>query len=103
MANRTVLIKADKERNLKFGINALIDMEEIVGRPLEELQNGASIKDLRTMLYVGLKWEDKQLTQESTGDIMDAAVDNMGFEALSEALGKAMESAFGGAAMPSDK
>lgn len=101
---KVVTIKADKARNLKYGINGMIELEKELGKPLTALSTDAfSLSDLRTMLYVGLKWEDKELTHETVGEIMDIVIEDEGMEYLSEKLGEAITGAFGNSAMPSKK
>lgn len=101
---KTVMINADKARNLKFGMNTLVELEEMLGTPITELDTSSfSMKDLRTIYYVGLKWEDKELTQELAGDVIDAVIENEGMEYLSNSLAKALESAFGGNSAPPSK
>ncbi|MCD4839729.1 hypothetical protein LRS37_12805 [Neobacillus sedimentimangrovi] len=102
---KIVSFEADKMRNLKYGINALIELEKALGKPLTDMSsNNFKLEDLRTMLYIGLKWEDKELTPETVGDIMDAAIEKHGMEYLSKKLGEALEGAFGNAAaIPSKK
>jgi imidazoleglycerol phosphate dehydratase HisB len=68
-----------------------------------EIDTGMRFADLRTMLYVGLKWEDKELTLDQTGDIMDAFIEKHTFEELSSKLGEAVRKAFGGKAQPPSK
>ncbi|WP_422406971.1 MULTISPECIES: hypothetical protein [Gammaproteobacteria] len=92
---KTVAIKADKVRNLKYGINSLIELEELLGRPLSSMQDGSSLADLRKILFIGLKWEDKELTLVNTGEIMDTVIEESGMNYLSEQLGKAMQGAMG--------
>lgn len=101
---KTVAFEADKMRNLKYGMNGMIQLEKELGKPLTSLSDSEfSLEDLRTMLYVGLKWEDKELTPDQVGDIMDEAIEKHGMEYLSNQLGKALEGAFGNTAMPSKK
>ena len=99
---KTVMIQADKARNLKYGINQLIELEELLGKPVATMEmENFSMKDLRTMFYVALKWEDKKLTHETAGDIMDSVIENEGIESLSASIGKAMELAFNKVVPPS--
>ena len=99
---KTVMIQADKARNLKYGINQMVELEELLGKPVTNMDmENFSMKDLRAMVYVGLKWEDKKLTQEIAGDIMDTAIENDGIESLSASIGKAMELAFNKVVPPS--
>lgn len=100
--NKIVTIEADKQRHIKFGMNAFIKLERELGRPMTQLGDDISMEELRTMLWVGLLWEDKKLTPEKVGDIMDEAIELNGLEALSGALGEAIQGALGNTATPSN-
>lgn len=89
MANKErgeVKIKLDKERTIKFTLNALIDAEDALGKPLTELGENVSIRAVRTLLTAGLKHEEPELTEEYVGSLI--TMDNM--TEVQEALGKAM-------------
>lgn len=98
-------INLDKERHLKYGFNSLIELEEVMGRPLTDLDDGVAMSDLRAIIYVGLKWEDSELTEESTGDLIDEGIENNenGMEYIGEVVGKAVQKSLGQSAFPSDK
>lgn len=101
---KIVSFEADKNRNLKYGMNAMIQLEKELGKPLTSLADGEfKLEDLRTMLYIGLKWEQKDLTPDQVGDIMDEAIEKHGMQYLSGKLGEALQGAFGNTAMPSKK
>lgn len=99
---RLVTIEMDKQRHMKFGINGLIQLEKELGRPLTEMSEGLSMEDFRMFLYVGLRFEDKKLTPEKVGDLMDDVIEERGMEYLSEKLGEAM-GAMNATALPSEK
>ena len=87
---KIVAIELDKVRHLKFNLNALITAESITGKKLSELSSEGGSFDLsflRALLYAGLKWEDKELTLEDVGDLID--MDNLEF--VTEKLGEAMQ------------
>lgn len=87
---KIVAIELDKERRLKFNLNALIIAEEISGKKLSELnaeEGGFDLSFLRAMLYAGLKWEDRELTLEEVGDLID--MENM--SDVTDKLGEAMQ------------
>lgn len=87
---KMVTVELDKTRNLKFTLNALIIAESITGKKLADMGTDNEAFDLtflRAMLYAGLVWEDKDLTIESVGDLID--MDNM--EGVTEKLGEAMQ------------
>lgn len=86
---KIVAVMLDKERHLKFNLNALIMAEKITGKKLSEMGEDKAefgLEFLRAMLYAGLIHEDKELTLEEVGDMID--MDNM--EEVTEKLGEAM-------------
>lgn len=94
MAKKTVSIQLDKERNLRYGMNALIKVEELTGRPISKLDlDNITMKDLRTIVYAGLYHEDKDLNPEQVGEIIDEYAD---ISYVAEKLGEALTAAFGG-------
>lgn len=73
-ADKLVSIELDKVRHLKFNLNALILAEKTTGKKMAELGNtegGFDMEFLRAMMYAGLKHEDKKLTLEDVGDMID--------------------------------
>jgi len=105
MPRKLIEIDMDKKRYLQTGMNTMILLEKELGRPLSEMGEGSiKLADMRTMFYCMLRQQDKKLTHEKVGDIMDIAIDLHGMEYLSNKLSEAMSGAFGGgAAVPSDK
>jgi hypothetical protein len=92
MANKErgeVKVTLDKERTLKFTLNSLVYAEEN-GVDIQNMSKGGSVKlkDLRTLLFAGLMHEDKELTAEAVGDLIDVAE----LAPISEALNKAFSS-----------
>jgi len=89
-----VTIELDKPRTLRYGMNALIKIEELTGKNLAKLDlDNISIKDLRTIVYAGLFHEDKDLTPEKCADLID---EYSSITTVAEKLGEAMTLAFGG-------
>lgn len=102
MAKKIITMNIDgEERHLKVGINALTDLEQLMERPLASIGDEISIADLRAMFYVSLKWEDKKMTLEQAGDLMDSVVEEKGFQFLAESLSELISSSMGGAQLPS--
>lgn len=95
MAKIIVEIKLDKKRYLQAGINSIIRMETEIGRPITELSDNVRLSDLRTMLYCLLVAQDKKLTQEKVGELMDIAIEEHGMEYLSEKITEAMTAPLG--------
>lgn len=60
-----------KERRLKFDLNAFAELEDRFGSltVMQERLKGGSIKDIRTLLWVGLLWEHT-VYDEDTGDVV---------------------------------
>lgn len=77
-----------KTRNVKFDLNAFIELEDKHGSidlALEELDKG-NIKAIRTILWAGLLHEDDTLTEKQIGKWVDFA--NLG--EVAEGLGKGL-------------
>ena len=90
---KTVTIELDKARNLRYGMNALVKVEELIGKPITKLDlENISMKDLRSILFAGLYHEDKELTSEYVGDLID---EYSNITAIAEKLGEAFNIAFG--------
>lgn len=68
---KTVLIELDKARNLRLGSNQFAMLQDL-GIDLNAGNTG--FRELRAILYVGLSWEDKNLTLEQVGDLMDEVI-----------------------------
>lgn len=82
-----VVIDLDKERHLYFNLNSLIMVERLTGKKVADLGEDLGLETLRALLFAGLMWEDKKLTVETVGDLID-------FNNLSEVvekLGSAMK------------
>lgn len=90
-----VSIELDKTRNLRYGINALCQMEEMLGKSVTKLQEEIGIKEFRIMLYCGLVWEDNTITLEKVGDLMDEAISDKGIEYINGKVSEALELALG--------
>lgn len=85
---KIVTINLDKERHLKFTLNALIIAEKLTGKKLTEMgkENNFDLEFLRAMLYAGLIHEDKELTLDEVGDFIDFENMNEVVEKLNEAM-----------------
>jgi hypothetical protein len=88
-----ITINLDKPRTLRYGINALAKIEDVTGKPLMQLDlNNVGIKDLLAIVYSGLYHEDKDLTIDTVGDLID---EYSNLSVVAEAVGKALTLAFG--------
>lgn len=75
----------DKERELRFDLNAMCRFEEVTGRNALEGLNSLKASDLRALLWACLN--DAELTVEDVGRLITAA--NM--DKIAEVLTKAFE------------
>jgi hypothetical protein len=88
-----VTVELDKLRTLRYGMNALIKIEELTEKSITQLDlKNISIKDLRAMVYAGLFHEDDNLTPEKVGNLIDEYSE---LSLIAEKLGEAMTLAFG--------
>lgn len=94
--NRAVMIDADKARNLRYGVNAFSNIREMLGIPMSKLDTDSmDFSEIRTIVYCGLKWEDKTLSLEKVGDIIDEMIEKHGIDYVIEKMTKAIELAVG--------
>ena len=90
---KAVSIEMDKIRNLRFGTNAISMAEDLLGRPITAIGTSVGIKDLRVLYYCGLYWEDKELTLDDVGDLMDIVMEEQGTEYLGNKIAEAIQQA----------
>lgn len=60
----------DRERNLKFDLNALEIIEEMSGTTIDKAVETMNMKTLKVLLYSGLVHEDADLTLEKVGSMV---------------------------------
>ena len=83
-----VTINLDKPRTLRYGINALVKVEDLTGKNITALDlSHVGIKDLLIIVYAGLCHEDKDLTLEKVGDLID---EYSNITEIAEKLGEAL-------------
>jgi hypothetical protein len=85
----------DKPRRLRFGINALCEIEDVLGKPLTELSDmSLGVKEVRMFLYAAFCEEEPDITPKDVGNLMDEY--EGGWAALAGKIGEAVALAFGG-------
>ena len=87
-------IYLDKARKLRFDFNAIADLEQKAGVGIGALlsEEKVGFNTLRLLLWSGLKWEDRKLTSEQAGDLMQDFVENGGdLTYISVLITKALE------------
>lgn len=91
MAKPSVLIKLDRPRQLRMDTNALVLVEDLLDRPVTKLDTNMGFRELRVILWAGLRHEDKNLSLEDAGDLIDEG----GFTYVSDKITEAMTLSFG--------
>ena len=73
-----VLIDLDKPRKLRFGLNAVCDLEDLVGKPISEMfptkkeeQEKMRFTTIRAIIWAGLRHEDEAITPSIAGALID--------------------------------
>ena len=79
--------------SLRFSINNLCKLEDLLGRPLAELGTNVGLREMRTMFYCGLT---PSVSLEECGDIMGEVIEEKGVEELNSLLAKALNLGMGG-------
>lgn len=93
--SQQITIQLDKERHLKYGMKALMLIEELTDKPMAKFNlESVTMKDVCILIYAGLIHEDNTLTLDETIQI----IDDHGFgrfNELVEKMSKAMNISFG--------
>lgn len=79
MTKPFVMVDLDRPRRLRYDANALVAVEEVLGRPLQEIippdEDRASrqvgFREMRVLLWAGLLHEDPKLTLLQAGELLD--------------------------------
>lgn len=73
MTGGEVSIVLDRPRHLRFDINAICDAEEALGLGFQTLLSPerVGLYTIRIMIWAGLKWEDRGLTKEMAGKLLE--------------------------------
>jgi hypothetical protein len=82
----------DRPRRIRFTVNAICDLERKAGGSIVTLFEQSPGFDLiRAMLWAGLKWEDRILTVEATGELMQKYLEGGGaLENIVKVIGEAL-------------
>ena len=92
--HRYITIELDKPRRLRLDTNALCELEDVLGKPINEiLREGAKgLRTVRAFLWAGLLHEDPELTLKEAGDLIKLD-DNLVY--VQEKVTEAINCAFG--------
>jgi hypothetical protein len=85
-----VSVMLDKERTLRLTHNNIIKAERELGFPLLQLSDKFGFEAVRALVWAGLLHEDKDLTPDDAGDLMDLG----DFEDISEKVSEALQLVF---------
>lgn len=83
---KAVTIELDRIRNLRLGINAICMIEDLTDKPIAKLMDQASLREIRVILYCGLAHEDRELTLDRVGELMEDYDLNMIANKIKEAF-----------------
>ena len=96
---RGITIQADKTRTQRYSNKIMKEYKyarrEEIKTSTAKMNDGVDFEFIRYMFYLGLKHEDKELTEEKTGEILDILFEEHGIEYVAELLGDAISKAFG--------
>lgn len=89
-----VEIALDRPRRLHYDTNAICDLEEKLGKPISAAldSQSAGFSMVRALLWAGIKHEDKGMTIERTGRILnDYIVAGGSQQALGDRINQALK------------
>ena len=73
-----IAINLDKPRRLRYGMGASIEFEQLSGMKMTAIgDDEMSMQTVATLLYCGLKHEDKDLSLEKVIEIVDDHADSV--------------------------
>lgn len=89
--NDVVIIKLDRERELRYGHKALKRLSAMTGMSLEQIGDGdIDFEQFEKIIYCGLLSDDKDLKLEQMEDLLDLAPSTGYYMSkMTEALSKA--------------
>ena len=82
----------DKERRLRFGMGAMIEVEKSTGKKLADLGSEMSMEMLAKIFWIILKQDDEKLTFKDTIRLID---DHLGVNDVLLLITEVMNDAFG--------
>lgn len=78
--------------SLRFSVNSLCKLEDLLGKPLSKLGDNVGLRELRTMFYCGIT---PSMTIEECGEVIDEIIEEKGIEELNNLLTKALNLSMG--------
>lgn len=79
----------DKSYTLKYDYNSICDIEEMAGKPIQEVmsERNVGLFTVRLLLWGGLKWKINGITKQQVGYIINKLIEDGNYE---EVVNKAM-------------
>jgi len=70
-------ITLDKDRLIRYDFNAIADIEEYFGKGITQVfsQQQMGFRSIRALLWAGLKWQDRGLTMNRTGHMIQKHIE----------------------------
>jgi len=70
----------DRPRNIRFDVNALADLEEKLGIGPAQIfsEERTGYATIRGLLWAGIKWEDKRITVDRAGELLQTFLEKGG-------------------------
>lgn len=89
-----VSIQLDKIRNLRFGMQAIMRVEQKLNKPFSAIDFEKEMKftEIVDVIWAGLVHEDPSLTPDKVAELID---DHSDIQTVMEKMGEAMAEAFG--------
>jgi hypothetical protein len=71
-----VNIELDKPRRLKFDYNAICEAEDKAGMGIIDMmkEENFGFRSIRALMYAGLRWEQRNLTVEMAGQLLQSYI-----------------------------
>lgn len=86
-------IQLDKSRNFKYGMKSINLIEKKLKKPMAKIDmDNLTMEDAAVFIWAGLVHEDRELTPDKVMDLVD---DHSNMTTVLEAMGEALQSAFG--------
>ncbi len=86
-----ISITLDKVRHLKFTPNAIADAEAELNKNLLQIVQEGGVRATRALLWAGLKWEDRGLTPEKTGKLIEGWMESKPYAELEEIVARGLK------------
>jgi len=84
-----IILELDKTRQVKYTLSSICKLEKEYGsleKAFDLISQSSKMTDILKLLYFGLVWEDKTLTEEALGDMIDIRDISTITEVITQAL-----------------